>query len=282
MIAAIVQKPLLALLAVTLIFNMTQRRHLDHGEAKRFASLGIAGILLLLLIGTVVVTRLGRSDWFLLPTAALALLLALRFRDRLFLFRRSCSECRAALPLKQILYFDETTCEGCKTPASVDEVDWEAWEPAEDAVLCFIRLEGKLLLIHKKNGLGAGKISAPGGRIEPGETAVEAAIRETQEEVGLTPTGLEKCGDLSFIFTDGFSLHGSVFIAGGYEGEPVETDEAAPFWCSESAIPFERMWADDELWLPLVLKGERIVGRFIFDGDDMVSESVTRGASWTN
>ncbi|RKX74483.1 MAG: NUDIX hydrolase, partial [Spirochaetes bacterium] len=55
------------------------------------------------------------------------------------------------------------------------------WKPVEEAVLCFIRdrKEEKVLLIHKKTGLGAGLINAPGGRIDPGETPEEAAVRET-------------------------------------------------------------------------------------------------------
>ena len=48
---------------------------------------------------------------------------------------------------------------------SVEEVDWEYWKFSEDAVLCFIEDQENLLLIHKKTGLGKGKINAPGGRI---------------------------------------------------------------------------------------------------------------------
>ena len=62
-------------------------------------------------------------------------------------------------------------------PGGFAEVDWSRWEPTERAVLCFVRDGDRVLLIHKKTGLGAGKVNAPGGRIDPGETAEEAAIR---------------------------------------------------------------------------------------------------------
>ena len=61
----------------------------------------------------------------------------------------------------------------------LNSIDWSKWVPRETATLCFIEKEGQLLLIHKKRGLGAGTINAPGGRLEPGETPLEAAIRET-------------------------------------------------------------------------------------------------------
>ncbi len=63
-------------------------------------------------------------------------------------------------------------------------IDWEKWAPKDRAVLTFIRCEGRLLLIVKKRGLGQGKVNAPGGRLEPGETPEQAAVRETREEVG--------------------------------------------------------------------------------------------------
>jgi 8-oxo-dGTP diphosphatase len=56
--------------------------------------------------------------------------------------------------------------------------DWKAWKPADVATLLFIIEGDRILLIEKKRGLGSGKVNAPGGRLEPGETAFEAAIRE--------------------------------------------------------------------------------------------------------
>ncbi len=47
----------------------------------------------------------------------------------------------------------------------------------------------------------AGEISFPGGRIEAGESAVEAAIREAHEEVALSPTDVRVRGQLSHLST---------------------------------------------------------------------------------
>jgi hypothetical protein len=35
------------------------------------------------------------------------------------------------------------------------------------------------------------------------------------------------------------------------------------------------MWADDALWLPLVLAGRSVSGRFVFDGDAMLDHELT-------
>ncbi len=148
-------------------------------------------------------------------------------------------------------------------------VDAPDWRPRERSVLCFVVREGRILLIEKKRGLGAGKVNGPGGRMEKGETSVQAAVRETREEVGITPMGLEWAGELSFQFRDGYSLHCTVYRADGWEGELVETDEAKPFWMGTDQIPYERMWADDAYWMPKLLAGEKFRGWFEFDGERM-------------
>jgi 8-oxo-dGTP diphosphatase len=153
-------------------------------------------------------------------------------------------------------------------------MNWETWQPRERANLCFIVKDGRILLIRKKRGLGAGKINGPGGKLEPGETALEAAIRETQEEIGVTPLHVEERGVLHFQFTDGYSLHCVVFLARDFHGEPVETIEATPMWFSTDAIPFAEMWADDQHWLPLMLAGSRFHAWFEFDGEQMLSRDI--------
>ena len=51
-----------------------------------------------------------------------------------------------------------------------------------------------------------GEVCFPGGRMEPGETPVECALRETQEELGIPPHAIRVLGQLDFL------VHRSGFI----------------------------------------------------------------------
>ncbi len=152
----------------------------------------------------------------------------------------------------------------------LSDIDWNTWQPRDQATLLFVIRNGHILLIHKKRGLGAGNINGPGGRLEPGETPIEAAVREVQEELCITPTNVAYRGELFFQFTDGHSIHGIVFTASNFEGTPTETDEADPIWTPLDAIPYDRMWADDRHWIPLMLQNKPFHGYFIFDGPQML------------
>ncbi|MBW2267051.1 MAG: 8-oxo-dGTP diphosphatase [Deltaproteobacteria bacterium] len=156
----------------------------------------------------------------------------------------------------------------------VDDIHWPSWRPEQRATLLFVVRDDQVLLIHKKRGLGAGKINGPGGRIDPGETPLECAVREVEEELCVTPTGVREVGELRFQFVDGLSMHDYVFLASDYVGQPRETDEAIPRWTPLDAIPYAEMWQDDLLWIPLMLAGEHFDGRFIFDGDVMLDHDL--------
>jgi 8-oxo-dGTP diphosphatase len=113
-------------------------------------------------------------------------------------------------------------------PRTVAGIDWAAWRPTERATLLFVVRDHEVLLIRKKTGLGAGKVNGPGGRIEAGETDEAGAVREAEEELRITPTGVRKAGELRFQFTDGYALHGAVYTATGYTGTPFRTTTCGP------------------------------------------------------
>ena len=154
------------------------------------------------------------------------------------------------------------------------DIDWSTWEPVEKATLLFVIANSRILLIEKKRGLGAGKINGPGGRLEPNETLQGCAIRETQEELLIDVSGVQAAGELNFQFTDGHSIQGYVYTATGWSGDPTETEEAKPYWCDLDDIPFDQMWADDRIWIPLMLEQKPFLGRFLFDSDTMLGHEV--------
>lgn len=158
----------------------------------------------------------------------------------------------------------------------VSDVDWENWVPEVRATLMFVFQEGRVLLIHKKRGFGKDKINGPGGKMEPGETPLACAIRETEEElcICVPEQSVTYAGLLQFQFCDGLSIEGHVFSASEFSGVPTETDEARPLWFDLNDIPFERMWEDDRHWFPYMLSKTIFRARFIFDGDRMVDKCI--------
>lgn len=154
------------------------------------------------------------------------------------------------------------------------DIDWNTWQAKDLATLIFVVKEASLLLIRKKRGLGAGKINAPGGRLDPGEDPVRGAIREAEEELRITPLDPRYSGENRFQFVDGYSIHVHVFKATDFAGEPSETDEASPLWAPLDRIPYQEMWEDDPLWVPLVLQGVRFSGRYLFHDDVMLDHEL--------
>lgn len=121
----------------------------------------------------------------------------------------------------------------------------------------------------KKRGFGEGRWNGFGGKVEEGETIVEAAIREMKEESGLMTEELEEKGVVTFEFLDtGKLLEVHIFNVLKYSGDMIETEEMNPKWFNQDEIPFKEMWADDIYWIPLFLKGKKFKGKFIFEDND--------------
>lgn len=164
--------------------------------------------------------------------------------------------------------------------AAGSPVDWSGWAAEIRATLLFIVADGRVLLIRKKRGIGAGKVNGPGGKIEPGETARESAVREAREELHVTALDPVKVGELWFAMSDLPDIHCQVFRATRYTGIPTETPEAVPLWTPVDAIPFDDMWEDDRHWLPRMLAGEGFWGRFVFEGERIVWKELRFGVEW--
>ncbi|XP_058798846.1 oxidized purine nucleoside triphosphate hydrolase-like [Phymastichus coffea] len=137
--------------------------------------------------------------------------------------------------------------------------------------LVFVRKPKEILLGLKKRGFGLGKWNGFGGKIEPNESILQGAVRELNEECGLTTNDLYRIGFLEFEFEgDPTLLEVHVFETYKYHGELTESEEMRPQWYDLKSIPFEKMWPDDAYWFPYMLRDEPFKGYFLYRGLDNI------------
>lgn len=142
--------------------------------------------------------------------------------------------------------------------------------------LLFLLKQDEILLAMKKRGYGIGKWNGVGGKADPGENEYQAAIRECQEEIEVTPISPKLVGKIKFYEKNdpNFGHHAHIFITKEWDGQPAETEEMRPQWFKFKDIPYGQMWPDDYLWLPLVLEGKLFEAEVTVDGDTLASHDI--------
>lgn len=103
-----------------------------------------------------------------------------------------------------------------------DSDDTEEVRDESRSVAVLVASDGCLLTGYRKSGFCRGLVCGPGGHLKEGETPEEAAIRETQEEFGITPKDLLLIGTGPFEPDTG--LKPLIYLATEYEGEPKNMD----------------------------------------------------------
>ncbi len=106
-------------------------------------------------------------------------------------------------------------------------------ETVELTVLCLIRKGNEYLLQDriKKDWKG---FTLPGGHVEPGESIVDAVVREMKEETGLTVENPKLCGVKQFPISGESGENGRylvfLFVADKFSGEVISSEEGAMHW----------------------------------------------------
>lgn len=137
--------------------------------------------------------------------------------------------------------------------------------------LLYLLKDNQILLAMKKRGHGVGKYNGVGGKVDTGETIEQAMVRETQEEIGVTPLKYQKRGQIifdSYYKGEPALINVHIFTATEFDGEPQESEEMSPAWCEIDQIPYDKMFQTDKIWLPIMLeKSGFLTGIFKFSND---------------
>lgn len=143
--------------------------------------------------------------------------------------------------------------------------------------ICLLKKEDEVCLALKKRGHGEGRWNGTGGKPKEGETLEQTAIRETEEEIGVQITKLDKVAEIEFKDLPTNSSHfATAYIVTEWTGTPKETEEMRPKWFSLEDVPYDQMWSADKIWIPLVLEGRKIKAVFEYaKGDKLVNQEIT-------
>ena len=106
--------------------------------------------------------------------------------------------------------------------------------------------------VKKENDYHQGKWNGLGGKFEPGETPEACAIREVQEESGLTIKAPELHGHIMFPLFDGKSdWFVFLFTAKEWTGELLDDPpEGHLAWLTQQEIAEIPLWEGDRIFLP--------------------------------
>ncbi|KAJ4468841.1 NUDIX hydrolase domain-like protein [Lentinula aciculospora] len=146
---------------------------------------------------------------------------------------------------------------------------WMGYKNVKYYTNAFVFHENKILLGYKKRGFGLHKYNGFGGKVEQGETTLEAAARELEEEAGIK-SPLKHIGVL-FFHSDGedSAFYIDVYRGDGFEGTVTESEEMRPEWFSTAAddthaapaIPYDQQRETDPYWFPLLFSNTPFRGR---------------------
>lgn len=96
--------------------------------------------------------------------------------------------------------------------------------------------DGQVLLVRRREREGQLSWQFPAGQVEPGESGAQAAVRETQEETGLTvrPTG--SLGERVHPNTGRTMIYTACDVIGGTAYVADEEELAEVAWCDRATL----------------------------------------------
>ena len=147
------------------------------------------------------------------------------------------------------------------------------------ATLCYLRHDGKTLMVYrnkKPNDMHMGKWNGLGGKLEPGESPEECAIREVFEESGLRTEELILKGFLTFPkFSNDEDWYAFVYLIPSFSGSLVNSPEGELRWIEDEKLLDLNLWAGDRIFLPLLDRPGIFSGKFVYKNRSLMEHQIT-------
>ena len=141
-------------------------------------------------------------------------------------------------------------------------------EQVELTVVCLIHNEDSFLLQDRVKEDWKG-YALPGGHIEPGESIVDAVVREMKEETGLMIKSPRLCGIKQFPIEGGRYIV-FLFETDQFEGKIVDSDEGKIYWVKKSELSNVNLVDDFDELIEVMLSDTLTEFQYIFENDEWV------------
>lgn len=141
-------------------------------------------------------------------------------------------------------------------------------EQVELTVLCLIHNDDSYLLQDriKKDWKG---FTLPGGHIEPGESIVDAVVREMKEETGLMIKSPRLCGVKQFPIEGGRYIV-FLFETDQFDGELASSDEGKMHWVKISELSNVNLVSDFEELIEVMISESLTEFQYVIENDDWI------------
>ena len=145
-----------------------------------------------------------------------------------------------------------------------------------EAVMCFVFIDGKLLMINRNKPPFMGMWNAVGGKVEKGETPERACVREVFEESGIKIADPERLSRFTWNYDDEVGYAFTVSVKSTDKSFPVATEEGIIDLKPLKWVLDEKNYgviADLKVFLKDVEKNEKHDYHLIYDGATLVGYS---------
>lgn len=150
-----------------------------------------------------------------------------------------------------------------------------------NTTLCHLEKDGCYLMLHrikKEHDENHDKCVGPGGKFEAGESPEECALREVREETGLTMTGYEYRGIVTFVSDEWGTEYMHLFWSNQFTGTLKECDEGTLEWIDKKDLLTKNIWEGDKIFLRLLDQRVPFFSlKLVYHGDQL-TQAVLNGS----